>query len=158
MQNNLLIETGKVVSVEKDCLWVETIQKSSCNACSARSGCGQSVLASLVEKSSYLRVLLDGRDPEQFHHGSIVKIGIPANSVAKGALMVYLTPMIGMLMGAVMGKVFFGNDLLITLCGGVGFLLGGTLVYLFNQKIKHDKAYQPVLVDDVHRDCIQVSQ
>ncbi len=157
MTENLLVETGRVVSIEQDCLWIETIQKSACQSCSARSGCGQHVLSSLVERSSYLRVLLNGRNPDDFHRGSIVKIGVPADVIAKGALIVYLLPLVGMLLGAVLGQVWLAHDNFAVLLGLLGFIGGGGVVYWHHLKVKSDPRYQPVLVDDVERDCIQVS-
>ena len=41
----MLTETGKVIAIEDDGLWVETLQLSACAQCAARQGCGQRVLA-----------------------------------------------------------------------------------------------------------------
>ena len=37
----MLEETGTVVKIEPDALWVETVQTTTCGSCSARRGCGQ---------------------------------------------------------------------------------------------------------------------
>ena len=157
MQAQLIVETGRVLSVEEDSLWVETIQKSTCSGCAAKSGCGQNVLSSLVEKSAYLRVLLDGRSPGDFHRGSIVRIGIPANVIAVGSMIVYLLPVAGMIVGAALGKHLFASDPLSALCGFAGLFAGGVAVYLHHLKIRLDPQYQPVIVDDVERDCIKAT-
>ena len=40
----MIEESGKVVALEGDYVWVETMREAACNACTAKSGCGQSVL------------------------------------------------------------------------------------------------------------------
>ena len=114
------------------------------------------MLSSLVDKSSYLRVLLNGRDSDNFHHGSIVKIGIPADVIAKGAMVVYMLPLIGLFVGALLGFQLFGSDFLSMVLGGVGFLLGAGVVYRHHLVIKNDPRYQPVLVDDFEKDCVKI--
>ena len=40
----MLTETGRVVAVDDDGLWVETVRRSTCNACGVRQGCGHGLL------------------------------------------------------------------------------------------------------------------
>lgn len=47
----MLSETGRVVAIDKDGLWVETLKTSSCAKCSAQSGCGQNLAAKLLPNS-----------------------------------------------------------------------------------------------------------
>ena len=53
----MIIETGTVVALESDALWVETIQKTACEACVAQKGCGTRVLSKLTGKTNRIRVL-----------------------------------------------------------------------------------------------------
>jgi sigma-E factor negative regulatory protein RseC len=52
----MILETGVVVAVESDGLWVETIQKSACEVCVAEKGCGQKFLSKLAGKTVSIRV------------------------------------------------------------------------------------------------------
>ena len=54
----MIVETGTVVAIESDGLWVETIQKTACEACVAQKGCGTRVLSKLTGKTNRIRVLL----------------------------------------------------------------------------------------------------
>ena len=36
----MLTEVGRVIAVERDGLWVETIRSSTCGSCGARKACG----------------------------------------------------------------------------------------------------------------------
>ncbi|MFT5117660.1 MAG: sigma-E factor negative regulatory protein RseC, partial [Kiritimatiellia bacterium] len=88
----MLEEEGRVVSIETDALWVETIQQSTCGRCAAKKGCGQSLLAKIGAKSSQLRVLIDKQDETLYQLEDSVMIGIPENVVVNGSLFVYLLP------------------------------------------------------------------
>ena len=54
----MIVETGTVVAIEADSLWVETIQKTACEVCVAQKGCGTRVLSKLTGKTNRIRVLL----------------------------------------------------------------------------------------------------
>lgn len=88
----MLTETGNIVAVEPEGLWVETIQRSTCGSCAARSGCGQHLLAQLTGRNSYLWVSLQGRDAGRYRIGDTITLGIPEAVVANGSLLVYLLP------------------------------------------------------------------
>jgi len=40
----MLRESGRVVAIESDAVWVETIRSSLCGSCAAKAGCGQDYL------------------------------------------------------------------------------------------------------------------
>ena len=96
----MLIENGQIMAVEADCLWVETVQRSTCASCIAQKGCGQSLLAKWSGRPHYLRVLLQGRKPSLFEVGANINIGIPNDVVAVGAVFVYVLPLLMLVLGA----------------------------------------------------------
>lgn len=90
----MITETGKVVAVHGDQIWVQTIQTSACQSCSARAGCGQRALAAvsggranqiLVENTAAARV------------GDEVVIGVDEQSLLTASLAVYGLPLMLML-------------------------------------------------------------
>jgi sigma-E factor negative regulatory protein RseC len=40
----MLTEQARVVALDAETVWVETIRQSSCGSCSARAGCGHGML------------------------------------------------------------------------------------------------------------------
>ena len=44
-----LSETGRVVALENDAVWVEADRSAACGKCSARAGCGQGALSALLQ-------------------------------------------------------------------------------------------------------------
>ncbi len=153
----MIIETGKVVSVEADGIWVETIQRSTCGSCAAEKGCGQSLMARLLGRTSYLRVLLEGRDPALFQPGDQVRIGIPEDVVVKGSLFVYFLPLLAMIAGAALAHREFGSEGLAILGAVVGLLLGAAYVRWRAWLTRNDNRLQPVLMDDA-AEPVQLAQ
>ncbi|TQV84048.1 SoxR reducing system RseC family protein [Exilibacterium tricleocarpae] len=144
----MITETGRVVAVEKDSLWVETVKRSTCSSCAAEPGCGQSLLARWGGNASYLRVLLQGRDAAGYRPGDQVRIGIAEDVVVKGSLLVYLLPLVALVLGSWLGQWAFGTE--VAAIGGAvfGLGLGAVLVRWHAHHNRNNERLQPVLVDD----------
>jgi len=145
----MLKETGRIVAIEPDWVWVETISASSCGSCSAQKGCGQSLLAKWAAKNSYIKVLLNGRDPKSFKVNDSISIAIPENVVVMGSLLVYLLPVGLMLMGGLFGQSWFGSEAMSILGAVIGLLIGGLVVKIYSSFYTRDPRVQPVIVDIV---------
>ena len=122
----MLTEQGRVIALERGAVWVETVRKSTCGSCSAKPGCGHSVLAELTSKAGVIRV----RDTasvraDTLSVGQQVEIAIPEAVILRGSLMVYLLPLVLGLMGA----LFLSNVVQASsdLPAIVGFIFGLTL-------------------------------
>lgn len=144
----MIIETGKVVSVEPEGVWVETISRSVCGTCKAEKGCGQSLMAKWSGHSSYIWVLLEGRNPDAYHAGDSIQIGIPEDVIAKGSMIVYLAPLIVMVLMTLFAHQQFASEAMTVLFAVLGLLLGGGLIRWHAWKTRFDPRLQPVLVDD----------
>jgi len=144
----MITETGRVVSIESDCLWVETIQRSTCEACSAKSGCGQRLVAEWDGKTNFVRVLLDGRSSERYQLHDLITIGIPERVVANGSLLVYLTPLVAMLLALGLADGVAVGELGAIVFGLSGLVAGGVLVRAHSFLHRDDADVQPVVVDD----------
>jgi len=117
----------QVLSVDGDYLWVEGVQRSACGSCSAQRGCGQSLLAKMTQRSTHLRIALDGRDGGSFQVGQYVTIGIADHVVVRGSLLVYVLPLLLLLLGIGLGERIFGNELAGLVAGLLALLAGGCI-------------------------------
>lgn len=142
----MITETGRVVAVEPDCLWVETIQRSACKSCAAEKGCGQKLMSRWGSNASYLRVLPGGRDISAFQVGDDVTIGVPERVVAAGSLLVYLLPLAVMMLGVALGSARGWSEPWIMLAALSGLLVGGGLVRWHSFLSRNNPDLQPVLV------------
>ena len=140
----MIIETGTVVALESDALWVETIQKTACEACVAQKGCGTRVLSKLTGKTNRIRVLAN-RSCADLKIGQDVSIGIPEDVIVKGSMLVYILPVLCAVIGAWLGGS--SGDLVSIASALSGLLLGGLIVSLQSNKTRNDLRYQPVLLD-----------
>ncbi|MGB2260232.1 MAG: SoxR reducing system RseC family protein [Porticoccaceae bacterium] len=141
----MIVETGTVVAIESDSLWVETIQKTACEACVAQKGCGTRVLSKLTGKTNRIRVLLDRHSVDAITVGQDVDIAIPEDVIVKGSLLVYLLPVVCAVSGAWMaGSAGDTGSMLGAICG---LLAGGLVVNLHSKKTRNDLRTNPVLFD-----------
>jgi len=141
----MILETGVVVAVESDGLWVETIQKSACEVCVAEKGCGQKFLSKLAGKTVSIRVLRNKQSSEEFSVGQSVTIGIPEDIIVMASLLVYLLPIFAAIGGA---WLFSGSDW--QAVGGAlgGLVLGGMLVNLHSVRKRDDVRFNPALMEE----------
>ena len=141
----MILETGTVVAVESDGLWVETIQKSACEVCVAEKGCGQKFLSRLAGKTTSIRVLLNNQPQQKFSVGQSVTIGIPEDVIVKGSLLVYLLPVICAVSGAWLAGSAGDTGSILGALGGL--LAGGMMVNYHSKKTRNDLRTNTVLFD-----------
>lgn len=142
----MLTESGRVVAVDGDGLWVETISTSACGSCSAKSGCGQNLLARWASRNVYLKVPLAGRDPLSIEIGDTVTIGIPEDVVVTSSLLMYCLPIALLLVGAAVGQHSTGSEGVSVLAGFIGLAIGGFAVKLYTA-LAGRRRLEPVLMD-----------
>lgn len=144
----MILETGRIAAIETEGVWVETIRKSACGSCRAEKGCGQSLMNKWDGHSAYIWVLLEGRDPANYQLGDEIQIGIPEEVIAKGAMLVYMVPLLTLVIATVLAHHQFAHEGVTTLSGFVGLLLGGLIVRWRSWRTRLNSNLQPVLVDD----------
>jgi sigma-E factor negative regulatory protein RseC len=149
----MLTETGRVVGVEADGLWIETIRQSTCGACAAQKGCGHGLLNRISDgKRGYIRVLPAGdRTIEDYNIDDQVVISIPEEVILRGSFIAYVLPLLGMMAGALAAaNGFSGNEDLLAVTGALGGLaLGFALVRWHGARHHRDPEFQPVLLSVV---------
>jgi sigma-E factor negative regulatory protein RseC len=148
----MLLETGRVVAIESDGLWVETIRKTTCGSCAAQKGCGHGLLNSIsAGRRSLIRVLPGELQPSQCRIDDEVQISIPDEVILRGSFIVYIMPLAFMLLGTILASGFASNaDLGGALGAAAGFVLGFALVRLHAWRHKDDHSLQPTLVEILH--------
>jgi sigma-E factor negative regulatory protein RseC len=148
----MLTETGRVVAVETDSLWVETIRRSTCSSCNLQKGCGHGLINRISDGSrSFIRVLPGALDPGACEVDDEVRISIPEDVILRGSLIVYILPLAAMLAGAAgMVGLISGNQDLLAFIGAVaGFGLGVSAVRWHARRHRDDAKLQPTLLSKV---------
>lgn len=140
----MLEETGVVVAIDSNRAWVQTIRKSACASCEAKSGCGQGVLARISDGKAN-QVLVN--NSLNLKVGEEVLIGIPEDLLIKASLVVYLLPLVVMIIAAsVIEKWIAPGDGWVAFAGLIGLVFGFLMVKLYSHFNKNDQRFCPKMI------------
>lgn len=145
----MIEEQAEVVAREGRFAWVQTQRSSTCGACPVHKGCGTAALSRVLgQRRTRVRVLNEA----DAGVGEQVIIGLPEQALVRGALAVYLVPLLGLLGGALFGAHLAGRllaeqpDLFSIFFGGLGLAMGIAWLRHHARSIGGDARYQPVIV------------
>ena len=90
-----LSETGRVVAIESDAVWVEADRSSACGKCAARAGCGQGALSARLQsgRGRVRAVSGDTLRADQCELGEEVVIQLPESTLFSGTFLIYGVPL-----------------------------------------------------------------
>ena len=99
----MIEEPGRVVALDDGAVWVET-RKSTCSGCSGKNGCGQGLMDTLGvrEQRGLIRALSD----LQLQVGDSVIVGVREDVLLRGAVLVYLLPLLMLMAAATLAAKF----------------------------------------------------
>ncbi|PXX90254.1 sigma E positive regulator RseC/MucC [Marinobacter vulgaris] len=148
----MITETGRVVAVTGDRVWVQTIRTSACESCSARQGCGQRALAG-VSGGRANQVLVANSLGARV--GDEVTVAIDESALLGASLLVYALPLVLMVLGTVSGhQLSEGHDGAAMLGAAVGMAAG----FMVARRIGSNpgRGYEPrlVKVSQIHADSL----
>lgn len=111
----MIEEPGRVVALDDGAVWVETRRKSTCSGCSAKNGCGQGLMDTLGvrEQRGLIRALSD----LQLQVGDSVIVGVREDVLLRGAVLVYLLPLLMLMAAATLAAKFSAHEPLVILAG-----------------------------------------
>lgn len=140
----MIEESGRVVAVESAAVWVETRISSTCSGCSVKSGCGQGLADRLGirERRGLIRATCD----LQLDIGDSVVIGIHESALLRGAVLVYLFPLLALFTSATIAAEMAMAEPYVILAGAFGFFASCFVVRRRSQRVADDPALQPVVL------------
>jgi len=150
----MLTETGRVVGLDGDTAWVETLRQGTCGACSARSGCGHGLLNSARPGSS--RALVRARVGQdligELRLQDSVELALPERSFLRAASLVYATPLIAAIGAALAAERWLARGAataastdLATVLGAAGGLVAGFLAVRWLGRRRPATEYLPTI-------------
>ena len=146
----MLTETGRIVAIDEDGVWVETIRSSTCGACSLQKGCGHGLLSRIGDgRRGYIKVLPGTLALSDCAVNDRVRISIPEEVILRGSAVVYMVPLLSMLCGAGLAAGLWGGgaDLAAMLGAFLGFGAGLALVRWHAWRHRYDGSLQPTLLE-----------
>lgn len=140
----MIKEWATVVSWQDGQALVSCDVKASCNSCASRAGCGSRVLNKLGPQTTHTLVVPSDTPLEP---GQKVELGIAEASLLGSAVLVYMTPLVGLFLFASLFQVLFGSDLA-ALSGAVLGGVGGFLIARgFSRQLAERESWQPVILN-----------
>jgi sigma-E factor negative regulatory protein RseC len=97
-------EQARIVKVDGDFVELETDKRSACGSCSARAGCGTSLLSNWFPQRRLTFRLRNGVGAKP---GDSVVVGLDESLLQRSSMMLYALPLAGLLIGAVGGEYGF---------------------------------------------------
>lgn len=143
----MIEEQAQVVDIKEGKLLLQAQTKSACGSCAANKGCGTSLLSKVV-----------GRKFSQFQAdnnlgakvGDMVVVGIAEEALLKGSLVMYVVPVAGMLIFALLAEFFIpvsaDKDLLIAVSAVTGLGLGSLAARWYFQRQSSVQLFAPVVL------------
>lgn len=144
----MIEEWAQVVEMEGDQLVLQAQTKSACGSCAASKGCGTSVLAKVVGRK-FTRFHADNSIDAKV--GDTVVVGISEDALLKGSLVMYIIPILGMLIFALLADQYLepsveGRDLQIAVSGILGLISGSFLSRWYFQRQSSSQRFRPVVL------------
>lgn len=138
-------ERGRIVAIEPDAVWVETTQRSACNGCEAKSGCGTGLLGDFFSSSTRVRAVLNGLPADKISLNDIAVIGLAENALTSSTLLVYMVPLVSLVLVALLGDHLFAEIGAVT--GALlGLLTGALGVRWYSRRQSTNPTYTPVVL------------
>ena len=144
----MIEDQAQVIDMIGDQLVLQAQTKSSCGSCAASKGCGTSVLAKVVGRK-FTRFHADNSVDAEV--GDTVIVGISEEALLRGSLMMYIIPIMGMLIFALVSDQFVdllaeNRDLQITGAGIAGLVSGSLLSRWYFQRSDNVRRFRPVVL------------
>lgn len=139
----MIKEWATVVSWQNGQALVSCDVKASCSSCASRAGCGSRVLNKLGPQTTHTIVV---PCDEPLVPGQKVELGIAEGSLLSSALLVYMSPLVGLFLIASLFQLLFASDVA-ALCGAVLGGIGGFLIARgYSRKFAARAEWQPLIL------------
>ncbi|HDT6543126.1 TPA: SoxR-reducing system protein RseC [Kluyvera ascorbata] len=139
----MIKEWATVIAWDNGLAQVSCDVKASCNSCASRAGCGSRVVNKLGPQTTHI-ITVPSAEP--LVAGQKVELGITESSLLGSAMLVYMSPLLGLFVVAALFQVLFGTDIA-ALCGAVLGGVGGFLIAKgFSPRLAARQTWQPVII------------
>ena len=140
----MIEETGRVVAVDHQHVWIETIRKSGCSSCSVRSGCGQGLLSRIRDNSRNHIHLCTELDLQV---GDEVVLGMPEQAFIRSSFLAYGLPLLALIAAVVLAdRLFYLPEPWVIVAAIIGLAGGFLLVRWLSHLGDRLGDFQPVII------------
>lgn len=140
----MIEEQGRVMAIEHGAVWIEVLGKTACSGCTASVGCGQGLLEGLGAGRQRKRIRALSVMPLKV--GDSVVVGIREDFLLRSTLAVYLLPLLGLFISAIVAQWFGFGEPLVIFAAFLGFASVWAVVRSASRRQMRDPALQPVVL------------
>lgn len=141
----MLEEVAVVKEVHHKHILVSSSRLNGCNACQAKSNCGQRSLAGLFGRKDVL-IRLENPDNLIAKPGQSVILGLHEQALLVSSLVMYLLPLLIMIIVAVLTHLAHYSEGMVILSGLLGLALGFLISRKLSVKLLSKPDYYPILL------------
>lgn len=139
----MIKEWATVVSWQDGIAILHCEQRSGCQGCQSQSSCATGVLSKIGGPVSH-QLSLDY--PHPLEPGQRVEIGLAEASLLRSAMLVYLLPLLGLILGAALLQYWLASELAAVAGAIVGMMVSFVALRYFSPAMANNPRYQPVIL------------
>lgn len=152
----MIEQTAKVLRLEDNYALIEVQRQTACGSCSAKAGCGKSLLDNVFKGQALQLSILNTIGAKENDN---VIVGLSESGFVQASFYLYIFPLFGMLGFASIADVFFSeqsSELFVIVAGIIGLFFGSVLARkVLNKKHKvHKKLFEPKLLKVISANII----
>ena len=141
----MIEETGTIVAVDGNHVWVETQVKTTCTSCKASDACPTSTIAkAFTPKANHVLVEV----PCELAVGQQVKIGISERALVAASIMVYILPLLAMILSATLIMSAFPSvhEIIVLALSCVAALGGFWWASYYSKRPHNEHKFRPIFL------------
>lgn len=139
----MIKEWATVVSWQQGVAVLRCEPLSGCGSCQSRTSCGSGLLSKAGGSAEH-ELTVNYQQP--LVPGQKVEIGIAETSLLQSALLVYLVPLLGLMLGAVLFHAIFASELAAAAGAIIGTAASFWGVHRWSAALANSQRYQPVIL------------
>lgn len=136
-------EWATVIRWQKGRVLLRYGSSSGCGSCNARAACGSYALSKLGPNTEH-ELELEIEQP--LVSGQKVEVGIPEGSLLRSAMLVYLTPLLGLFIFAGLAQFLGTEQFWVAISGIAGGFIGFFTARKLAKHLQEEAAFQPVIL------------
>ena len=144
----MIEEHAQVIEIKGDSVLLQAQTQSACGSCAANKGCGTSVLAKVVGRK-FTRFQAENNIDVKV--GDTVVVGIAEDALLKGSLVMYIIPVVGMFLFALLADqfytaTFYERDLMVAAAAIAGLIAGSLCSRWYFKRPASRQLFSPVIL------------
>jgi sigma-E factor negative regulatory protein RseC len=139
---NRLNETALVTKQEGPLVWVATQSKLACSSCKVASSCGTGIIENYFSGKVFETLIENSLEAQV---GDLVEISVPKSSLTLASILLYVLPLLGLVIGAVIGDALNLAELSVILLSFLGIALALIVSRFWSKSLLNRGEFQPKL-------------